>query len=63
MLHAMFLQFLFIDWWKFPICVSLRCYKMQYILHLDLTILFMKTGLLPEIIYVWFCLFVHNITN
>jgi hypothetical protein len=62
--HAKILQFLLINWWKFLVCVSLRCYNMQYILHLDLTILFMKTGLLPEIIFVWFCFFEHNnITN
>jgi len=62
--HAKILQFLLINWWKFLVCVSLCCYKMQYILHLDLTSLFMKIGLLPEIIFVWFCFVVHNnITN
>jgi len=52
MLHAKILHCLLINWWKFLVCVSLRCYNMQYILHLDLTILFMKIGLLPEIIFV-----------
>lgn len=57
--HAKILQFLIINWWKFLVSVSLRCYNMQYILHLDLTILFMKIGLLPQIIFVWFCFFEH----